>query len=90
MANSCPVIPMSDVDEVASLRGHVALCKVQHGRDYSDLVDASERLAGAVQEVSMASEQYARQLARFGKRLWMIEATGIAIVVLQLAVMLFW
>lgn len=89
MANSCPVIPMSDVDEVASLRGHVALCKVQHGRDYSDLVGTIERLAGAVQAGSMASEKQALQLALLEKRLWMIEATGIAIVMLQLAVMLF-
>lgn len=89
MAHSCPVIPMADVDEVASLRGHVALCKVQHGRDYSDLVGSIERLAGAVQAVSLASEKQALQLANFGKRLWMIEATGIAIVLLQLAIMLF-
>jgi hypothetical protein len=80
---------MSEVDEVASLRGHIAVCKVRHERDYSDLVGTIERLAGAIQTVSLASEKQALQLAMFGRRLWMIEATGIGIVLLQLAIMLF-
>jgi|WetSurMetagenome_2_1015567.scaffolds.fasta_scaffold00908_18 hypothetical protein len=80
---------MADVDEVASLRGHVALCKVRHDRDYSDLVDSIDRLAEAVQTVSLASEKQALEMAQFGRRLLMIEVTGIGIVLLQLAIMLF-
>jgi hypothetical protein len=86
---------MADVDEVASLRGHVARCKVHHERDYADLVNGIDALASKVQGVSLAFEQQERRLGSVEvalgaveRRLAWVNRIGLALLVAQLIAVL--
>lgn len=79
---------MSDVDEISSLRGHVAHCKVAHDRDYADLVNAIERHSEAVQACTLALHGQGLRLSQAEKRLARLELYGIGMLLLQLLTML--
>ena len=79
---------MSDVDEISSLRGHVAHCKVTHARDYADLVQAIERHSEAVQACTMALHGQGLRLSLAEKRLARLELIGVGILLLQVVTML--
>lgn len=86
---------MSDVEEIASLRGHVARCKIHHERDYADLVNAIDSLASNMQGVKLACEMQARELDAVAialdvvqRRLSWVHRIGLALLVAQVIAVL--